>query len=94
MQTVVMFLVLLTSGLHYLVQRITYKTDLARVERFIHDARAAAWGPRMVPVDGRRKVRVSLGGPPRYDEDGNPITGRGVEMVVDGNGDVFIVCGC
>lgn len=85
------FLVLLTSGLHYLVQRIQYKSDLARVERFVRDARAAAWGPKLVPLEGRRKVRVALGGAARYDEDGNPVNVRTVDMVVDGSGDVFIV---
>lgn len=85
------FLVVLTSGLHYLVQRLNYKKDLARIERFVSDARSAAWGPKMIPVEGRRKVKVSLGGQARYDEDGNPINGRSIDMVVEGSGDVFIV---
>ena len=37
-----------------------------------------------------RQVKVPLGGSVRYDEDGNLIPGRMVDMVVDGN-DVFIV---
>ena len=85
------FLVVLTSGLHYLVQRLNYQKDLARVERFVRDARSAAWGPKMIPVEGRRKVEVSLGGQARYDEDGNPVNGRSIDMVVEGSGDVYIV---
>jgi DnaJ homolog subfamily C member 1 len=34
---------------------------------------------------------VNLGGAPRYDEDGNVVPGRMVDMVVEGN-EVFIVC--
>ncbi|KAF8897617.1 hypothetical protein BD779DRAFT_1491811 [Infundibulicybe gibba] len=62
----------LTSGLQLLVQRMNYKTDLDRVERFIREARLAAWGPKMIPIEGKRKVRVSLGGPQRIDDEGNP----------------------
>lgn len=35
-------------------------------------------------------MKVNLGGTARYDEDGNMIPGRMVDMVVDGS-DVFIV---
>jgi DnaJ homolog subfamily C member 1 len=70
---------------------IQYKTDLARVERFIGEAKAAAWGPKMIPIEGRRKVRVALGGQARVDEDGNVLAGRSIDMMVDGNGSVFIV---
>lgn len=93
-QTVFTFLVLVTSGMHYLVQRVQYKSDLARVERFVRDAKAAAWGPKMIPVDGSRKVRIALGGPPRYDEDGNPVNARAIDMVVEGSGQVYIVRRC
>ena len=52
-----MFLIILTSGLQYLVQRINYKRDLQRIERIVGKAKAAAWGPKMIPTNGRRKVR-------------------------------------
>ena len=52
-----MFLIILTSGLQYLVQRINYKRDLERIERIVGKAKAAAWGPKMIPIDGKRKVR-------------------------------------
>jgi len=35
---------------------------------------------------------VNLGGPPRLDEDGNVVPGRSIDMVVESNGDVFMVC--
>ena len=52
-----MFLIILTSGLQYLVQRINYKRDLQRIERIVGKAKAAAWGPKMIPINGKRKVR-------------------------------------
>lgn len=57
-QSVFVFLVILSSGVHYVVQRINYRRDLARIERFVSEARSAAWGPRMVPLEGKRKVRT------------------------------------
>ena len=42
--------------LQYVVQGMTYKRDLERVERFLREARLAAWGPKMVPLAGQRKV--------------------------------------
>ena len=35
-------------------------------------------------------MKVNLGGPARHDEDGNPVPGRMVDMVVEGQ-DVYIV---
>jgi len=58
---VFVFLIILTSGLQYLVQRINYKRDLERIERIVSKAKAAAWGPKMIPINGKRKVRVGLG---------------------------------
>jgi DnaJ homolog subfamily C member 1 len=55
-QTVVVFLALLTSAMQYAVQTMTYKTDLERVNRFIREAKLAAWGANLVPVQGQRKV--------------------------------------
>ena len=57
-QTVLVFLTILSSGLQYLVQRMNYKRDLARVEAVVSQARAAAWGNRLTPVEGQRKVRL------------------------------------
>lgn len=53
---VLVFLVILTSGLQYLVQQMNYTRDLEKVRKAIRDARLAAWGPKMVPLEGRRKV--------------------------------------
>lgn len=58
-QSVFVFLVILTSGLQYVIQGINYKKDLERIERFIGEARLAAWGSKMIPIDGQRKVRDS-----------------------------------
>ncbi|EJD01100.1 DnaJ-domain-containing protein [Fomitiporia mediterranea MF3/22] len=88
--SVVIFLVVLSSGLQYVIQRINYKNDLARIDRFVTEARLAAWGSRMVPMEGRRKVRVNLGGRPYLDEEGNVVQGKQLDMVVEGN-DVFIL---
>ncbi|THH08656.1 hypothetical protein EW145_g2574 [Phellinidium pouzarii] len=88
--SVLVFLIALSSGVHYVIQRINYKNDLARIDRFVSDARLAAWGAKMIPLEGRRKVRVNLGGRPYIDEDGNPVPGKQIDMVVEGN-DVFIL---
>lgn len=58
---VLTFLVIFTSGLQYLVQRVNYKRDLEKVRQTIRDARLAAWGPKMAPLQGRRKVCCSQG---------------------------------
>jgi len=58
--SVLVFLIILTSGLQYLVQRINHKRDLERIERIVSKAKAAAWGPKMIPINGKRKVRVGL----------------------------------
>ncbi|KAG1755613.1 hypothetical protein EDB19DRAFT_1662206 [Suillus lakei] len=88
--TVLAFLTILTSGLQYLVQTLNYKRDLRRVEQAIRDARLAAWGPKMEPLQGKRKVKVNLGGGPRQDEDGNVIAGKMLDMVVERD-NVFIL---
>ncbi|KDQ64560.1 hypothetical protein JAAARDRAFT_28204 [Jaapia argillacea MUCL 33604] len=88
--TVLAFLTILTSGLQYLVHNMNYKRDLARIEKFVTDAKTAAWGAKMIPLEGQRKVRVNLGGPTRVDDEGNVIGGKTVDMVVEGN-DVFIL---
>ncbi|KAI9063266.1 DnaJ-domain-containing protein [Trametes sanguinea] len=88
--TVLTFLVILTSGLQYLVQKMNYNRDLKRIQDIREKARAAAWGTRTSPQEGQRKVKVNLGGGPRMDEDGNVVAGRMVDMVVEGE-DVYIL---
>ena len=56
-KTVSVFLVLITSGLQYLVQNMNYKRDLARIDDVLQKARSAAWGNSLTPAQGQRKVR-------------------------------------
>ncbi|KAH8113263.1 DnaJ-domain-containing protein [Phellopilus nigrolimitatus] len=88
--SVLVFLVVLTSGVQYVVQGMNYKRDLARIDRFVTEARLAAWGAKMVPLEGKRKVRVNLGGRAYVDGDGNVVPGKQIDMVVENN-DVFIL---
>ncbi|CCM01606.1 uncharacterized protein FIBRA_03666 [Fibroporia radiculosa] len=89
--TVFVFLTILSSALQYLVQRMNYKRDLARIEQIIGEARSAAWGSKMTPTsEGQRKVKVNLGGGRRLDENGNLVGGKMVDMIVEGN-DVYIL---
>jgi len=87
--TVITFLILLTTGLQYMVQRLNYTKDLGRIERIRQDARTAAWGNRLVPPEGQKKVRVNLGGGTRFDEEGNALPGKMIDMVVEGE-NIFI----
>jgi len=89
--TVLTFLTILTTGLHYIVQHMNFKRDLTRIEHILRQAKLAAWGPKMIPSSSRRKVKVNLGGPPRLDEDGNVIPGRTIDVVVESSGDVFML---
>ncbi|KAI0770860.1 DnaJ-domain-containing protein [Irpex lacteus] len=88
--TVLVFLTLLTSALQYVVHSLNYKRDKKKVEEIVGQARAAAWGNKLTPGEGQRKVKVNVGGAPRIDEDGNVIPGRMVDMVVDGS-DVYFL---
>ncbi|TBU45074.1 DnaJ-domain-containing protein [Dichomitus squalens] len=83
--TVLTFLVIITSGIQYIVQKLNYNRDLKRIEHIVEQARTAAWGSKLNPVEGQRKVKVNLGGSPRLDEDGDVIPGRMVDMVVEGS---------
>jgi hypothetical protein len=56
--TVLIFLTLLTSLLQNVVHRITYKSELERVRRFMLLARKAAWGPQLKRNEAPRKVKV------------------------------------
>jgi len=82
--TVVTFLALLTTGLQYMVQRLNYTRDLERIEKIRQDAKTTAWGNRLVPPEGQKKVKVNLGGGIRFDEEGNAIPGKMIDMVVEG----------
>jgi len=79
--SVFVFLTILTSGLQYVIQGINYKKDLERIELITGKAKAAAWGPKMVPVKGQRKVRVNLGD--ARDEDGEVLGTKWLDMVVE-----------
>ncbi|KAF8195803.1 DnaJ domain-containing protein [Mycena galopus ATCC 62051] len=79
--SVLVFLVLVTSGFHHIVQHINYRNDLKRVERFVKEAQLAAWGPKLIPIEGQRKVKVNVAA--RADEDGESVRKRWVDMVVD-----------
>lgn len=59
-QSVMIFLVIVTNGLHYVVQRMNYTSDVARIERITSEAKLAAWGPKMIPVEGPRKVFTQI----------------------------------
>jgi hypothetical protein len=82
------FLTIFTSGLQLLVQKMNYRKDLARIELITRRAKRAAWGTKMIPLTGQRKIRVGLG--EEYDEDGFVDASRSIEMVVEGQ-DVYIV---
>lgn len=81
--SVLVFLTVLTSSLQYIIQKMNYRRDLERIERIRQDARLAAWGPKMIPVEGQRKVKVNLSG-------GTPGDARSIDMVVEGM-NVFIL---
>lgn len=85
--TVLVFLAIITSALQLLIQKINYRKDLARIELITSRARRAAWGPKMIPSTGQRKVRVNLG--EQLDEDGFTEGSKWIEMVVEGP-DVYL----
>jgi hypothetical protein len=55
----------------------------------VRRARAAAWGPKLIPVAGKRRVKVSLGD--EHDEEGEVVGSKRLDMVVDEAG-VYLVC--
>ncbi|KAF8591591.1 DnaJ-domain-containing protein [Ramaria rubella] len=85
--TVLTFLITLTSGLQYIIQKINYKNDLTRIQQFVSKARLAAWGPKLNPIEGKRKVKVNVGG---GEDEENPSRGKWIDMVVEGD-DVYIL---
>ncbi|KAF9509495.1 hypothetical protein BS47DRAFT_1412254 [Hydnum rufescens UP504] len=82
--TVLIFLIILTSGIQHIIQRHNRTRDLSRIERFIRLGKATAYGPKGLAIEGKRKVRVPSGGGPRGGG------GRMVDLLVDAN--VFILC--
>jgi hypothetical protein len=44
-----------------MVQSMNYKRDLVRIEHITGKAKAAAWGPKLVPIAGKRKVSEAGG---------------------------------
>ncbi|KAF8529191.1 DnaJ domain-containing protein, partial [Hysterangium stoloniferum] len=83
--TVIIFLIILTSSLQYLVQRMNYKRDLARIQHFVTKARLAAWGPKLIRIETRRKVKVNVGSYSEDDSDEQPSRSKWLDMVVEGD---------
>ncbi|KIM25245.1 hypothetical protein M408DRAFT_331342 [Serendipita vermifera MAFF 305830] len=85
--TVLVFLTFLTALLQNVVHRITYKSELARVRKFILLARQAAWGSKLTGrTEAARKVKVNIRGNPDVEgEEQEYIPGRTVEMLVQGD---------
>ncbi|KAF8339033.1 uncharacterized protein EI90DRAFT_3118093 [Cantharellus anzutake] len=77
--SVLIFLAFLSSGIQYIILRINQKRDLKRVGRLIRLGKAAAYGPKGIPIEGKRKVRVPL---TDFSDDGN--RGRMVDLLVEG----------
>lgn len=84
------------------MRSINYRKDIARIESFIAKARLAAWGSKLQPVEGKRKVccmtdtgfnyyisylQVKVRADSYREEDPN---GKWIEMVVSGD-EVYIV---
>lgn len=63
------------------MQSINYKKDLQRIETIIARARSAAWGAKLTPIVGQRKVRVGLGD--SVDSEGEYVGSKFVDMIVD-----------
>lgn len=48
---------IVTSAVQYVVQRMNHGRDLKRVDNVITQAKTAAWGNKLTPGEGQRKVR-------------------------------------
>ncbi|CAE6422498.1 unnamed protein product [Rhizoctonia solani] len=86
--SVLVFLALLTCTLQYFVQKMNYGRDLERVRDLVSRAKLAAWGPRMIPIEGTRKVRIpaTQASAEEMSHGGNT---RTIELVVKGDGTVW-----
>jgi len=69
---------------------MNYKRDVKRIEHIMSEARLAAWGPKLTQIEGKRKVKVNLGGGRRRDDNGTLVDGKLIDMVVEG-GNVYIL---
>ncbi|KAJ1309207.1 hypothetical protein OPQ81_004876 [Rhizoctonia solani] len=87
--TVLVFLALLTSTLQYFVQKMNYTRDLERVRDLVNRAKLAAWGPRMIPVEGTRKVRIPATQASAEEMSYGAGNTRTIELVVKGDGTVW-----
>ncbi|KAG8746750.1 hypothetical protein FRC10_003733 [Ceratobasidium sp. 414] len=88
--TVLVFLATLSCALEFQVKRMNYGRDLKRVRDLVGRAKLAAWGPRMVPVEGSRKVRIPATASTGMDgSDGMEQRAKTIEFVVDGDGSVW-----
>ncbi|KAG9093437.1 hypothetical protein FS749_014386 [Ceratobasidium sp. UAMH 11750] len=88
--TVLVFLTALACVLEFQVKRMNYARDLKRVRDLVGRAKLAAWGPRMVPVEGSRKVRIpAVANTGVEGMDGMEQRARTIEFVVEGDGSVW-----
>ncbi|KAK2466276.1 hypothetical protein APHAL10511_001918 [Amanita phalloides] len=81
--TVSVFLIILTSILQYVIQGINCKSDSKRIQHIIKEARLLAWGTKLVPLPGQRKVKVNIGR--QRNEDGYAEGSKFIDVVVDGD---------
>ncbi|KAM6495810.1 hypothetical protein JOM56_008516 [Amanita muscaria] len=86
--TVSTFLITLTSILQYVIQGINYKNDHKRVQHIIQQARLAAWGPKLTPTAGQRKVKVNIG--VLHGEDGFSEGSKFIDAIVDADNVYFL----
>jgi hypothetical protein len=89
---VLIFLTIVTSLFQYIVQHMNYKRNLKRIQLLTNNAKLAAWGPKMIPVEGKKKVKVPISGTMGFDDEGNQNhQSEKITMVVEGKGDVFFL---
>jgi len=70
---------------------MNYKRNLNRVQVLTDNAKLSAWGPKLIPVEGKKKVKVPIGGTIRFDDEGNQNQNEKITMIVEGKGDVFFL---
>lgn len=42
--------------MQYIFKKMNYNRDVVRIEKIIHEAKIAAWGNKLVPGAGQKKV--------------------------------------
>jgi len=82
--TVLIFLIILTSGIQHAIQRHNRTRDLGRIERFIRLGKATAYGPKGLVIEGKRKVRVPVSDVGDESGRGPRGGGRMVDLLVEG----------